>query len=352
MNTEVVNEIFKRRPARDFLRLYPSDKWKELIPDIFEIGVLNLKNSFGTLKFTKNQIKDILVDLRNYKPNEEEINTNNINNNNNNNYEDQNNFEEENNNNNSDEEEEYNENENDEQNNNNIQNNNNNKLNNKNMINKEKEDIRERTANAEVFIPDENRHVIKVNYNRPKIAYNSTMEEIREQNIENKRNLGYTESKIKYQIINDKRNHQMKKRKISDDNNNDNNNNDGNFSFNKNKNKNKREKNMNKNYVINFDKNLNPGKPIEMQKNKFKYNIQNNYNFNNNNNVNNNNFNNNYNDYNEENIFNSFNNNNSVNNENNQINNEQNLQNHLNNYKINMLNFPRYEFDRNNLNDN
>jgi len=343
MNTEVVNEIFKRRPARDFLRLYPSDKWKELIPDIFEIGVLNLKNSFGTLKFTKNQIKDILVDLRNYKPNEEEINTNNININNNN-YEDKNNFEEENYNNNSDEEEEYNENENDEQ-------KNNNKLNNKNMINKEKEDIRERTANAEVFIPDENRHVIKVNYNRPKIAYNSTMEEIREQNIENKRNLGYTESKIKYQIINDKRNHQMKKRKISDDNNNDNNN-DGNFSFNKNKNKNKREKNLNKNYVINFDKNLNPGKPIEIQKNKFKYNIQNNNNFNNNN-VNNNNFNNNYNDYNEENIFNSFNNNNnSVNNENNQINNEQNLQNHLNNYKINMLNFPRYEFDRNNLNNN
>ena len=343
MNTEVVNEIFKRRPARDFLRLYPSDKWKELIPDIFEIGVLNLKNSFGTLKFTKNQIKDILVDLRNYKPNEEEINTNNININNNN-YEDKNNFEEENYNNNSDEEEEYNENENDEQ-------KNNNKLNNKNMINKEKEDIRERTANAEVFIPDENRHVIKVNYNRPKIAYNSTMEEIREQNIENKRNLGYTESKIKYQIINDKRNHQMKKRKISDDNNNDNNN-DGNFSFNKNKNKNKREKNLNKNYVINFDKNLNPGKPIEIQKNKFKYNLQNNNNFNNNN-VNNNNFNNNYNDYNEENIFNSFNNNNnSVNNENNQINNEQNLQNHLNNYKINMLNFPRYEFDRNNLNNN
>ena len=341
MNTEVVNEIFKRRPARDFLRLYPSDKWKELIPDIFEIGVLNLKNSFGTLKFTKNQINDILIDLRNYKPNEEEINNNNINNNN---YEEQNNFEEENYNN-SDEEEEYYENEE-----NNIQNNNNNIQNNNiNNINKEKEDIKERTANAEVFIPDDNRNVIKVNYNRPKIAYNSTMEEIREKNIENKRNLGYTESKIKYQIMNDKRNHQMKKRKISDDNNNDNNN-DGNFSFNKNKNK--REKNMNKNYVINFDKNLNPGKPIEMQRNKFNqnnnFNNFNNYNFNNNINANNN-----YNDFNEENIFNSFNNNNnSLNNENNQINNEQQLQNHLNNYKINMLNFPRYEFDRNNLNNN
>ena len=80
MNKDVVNEIFKRRSARDFLRLYPSDKWKELIPDIFEIGVLNLKNSFGTLKFTKAQIKGILIDLRNYKPDEEEIDMNDNNN--------------------------------------------------------------------------------------------------------------------------------------------------------------------------------------------------------------------------------------------------------------------------------
>ena len=140
MNIDVVNEIFKRRPARDFLRLYPSDKWKELIPDIFEIGVLNLKNSFDTLKFTKAQIKDILLDLRNYKPNDNNT------------------------------EEEYFEND------DNI-----NDINKE--INKEKvniKDIKERTANAEVFIPNENNIKIKVNYNRPKIAYNSTMEEIRE----------------------------------------------------------------------------------------------------------------------------------------------------------------------------
>ena len=336
MNKDVVNEIFKRRPARDFLRLYPSDKWKEIIPDIFEIGVLNLKNSFGTLKFTKNQIKDILLDLRNYKPDNdnEEFNIDNTDNNNINigfNNEQNNEEEYENN---EEEEEEYFEN-----NNNDIQNQNNNIRNNFNI---KKEDIKERTANAEVFIPDENNMIQrKVNYNRPKIAYNSTMEEIREKNIENKRNLGYTESKIKYQIMNDKRNHQMKKRKISNDDDN-----DGNFSFNQKKNNIRKDKNLNKNYVINFDKNLNPQKPIEIQRNKFEYN-------------------NNLNNYDEENIFKSFKNNiNNNNNENNSFNNNdndynimnnnnnQNVQNHLNNYKINMLNLPKQEFYRGNFNNN
>ena len=334
MNKDVVNEIFKRRPARDFLRLYPSDKWKEIIPDIFEIGVLNLKNSFGTLKFTKNQIKDILLDLRNYKPDNdnEEFNIDNTDNNDNNinidfNNEQNNEEEYENN---EEEEEEYFEN-----NNADIQNQNTNVRNNFNI---KKEDIKERTANAEVFIPDENNMIQrKVNYNRPKIAYNSTMEEIREKNIENKRNLGYTESKIKYQIMNDKRNHQMKKRKISNDDDN-----DGNFSFNQKKNNIRNDKNLNKNYVINFDKNLNPQKPIEIQRNKFEYN-------------------NNLNNYDEENIFKSFknninnNDNNSFNNDNDYNiinNNNQNIQNHLNNYKINMLNLPKQEFYRGNFNNN
>ena len=348
MNAEISNEIFKRRPVRDFLRLYPSDRWKELIPDIFEIGVLNLKNSFGTLKFSKTQIKDILLDLRNYKPNEEEININNMNNDIN--YEEQNNNEYEEDYNNNNEEEEYLENEDDNNVNNYNMNNNGNNI--KNNQNKEKEDMKERMANAEVFIPDENKIGIKVNYNRPKIAYNSTMEEIREKNIENKRNIGYTESKIKYQIMNDKRNHQMRKRKISDDNNY-NNDNDGNFSFKKDKNiKEKKEKNLNKNYLINFDKNLNPENPIEMQKKNINYN----YNiFNNNNNEMNNNYNN---DFNEENIFNSFKNNinnydnsNSFNNNDDNYNNQK-VQNHLNNYKINMLNIPNYGFQRNNLNNN
>lgn len=52
MNSEVCNKIFKRRPTRYFSYLYPSERQKELIPDIFEIGVLNLNNGFRTLKFT------------------------------------------------------------------------------------------------------------------------------------------------------------------------------------------------------------------------------------------------------------------------------------------------------------
>ena len=68
-------------------------------------------------------------------------------------------------------------------------------------------------ANAEVFIPDMEKIKINVKYNRPKIAYNSNFQEIKEKNIENKRNIFYTESKIKYQIMNDKINHQAKKKR-------------------------------------------------------------------------------------------------------------------------------------------
>ena len=80
----IPNKIHNLFKLNNFIH-YLLYLWKQLIPDIFEIGVLNLKNSFGTYKFTNNQIKEMLLDLRNYKPeiNEEEINTN-INNNNNN----------------------------------------------------------------------------------------------------------------------------------------------------------------------------------------------------------------------------------------------------------------------------
>ena len=384
MNADVLNEIFKRRPARDFLRLYPSEKWKEIIPDIFEIGVLNLKNSFNTLKFSKADIKNILEDLRNYNPSqevagEEEYLTekdNNINRNNayinnrNNNFNNNNNISI--NDKNDDEDggkESINENnddeyddDKDEENNNDNENNFNDNCNDTkvNMKNSKNED-KKATSSTEVFIPDLKK-INNVNYNRPKISYNSTFEEIKEKNIENKRNIGYAESKIKYQIMNDKMNHKaMKKRKISNE---DNNENDGSFSFNQNKNnkmhyknENKREKNTNKNYVINFDKHLNPQKPIEIQK---RYDLNknnfNNINLNNlgNNKMNNMDFNfnsmendeddNNYKDYNEENIFNNFNNNNSNNNIDDSNTNQINFGGQLNNFKLEKLNFPKYEY--------
>jgi len=415
MNADVVNEIFKRRPARDFLRLYPSDKWREIIPDVFEIGVLNLKNSFGTFKFTKIDLNNILEELRNYNPAqdnavEEEsdrneiqnnyINKNNnknnnkniFNKNNNNNFNNNNdaNFE----NNNEENEEDNNENNDEDYNNGSISNNENNfdnnniasfnnknhnnninnnynqsksnyNTNNNNNSNKKSknDDIKEATASAEVFIPDMRKINNSVNYNRPKIAYNATMEEIKVKNIENKRNLGYTESKIKYQIMNDKMNHQAKKkRKISD---NENTENDGSFSFKKNNNNNKKEnikeKNLNKNYVINFDKHLNPQKPIEVPKRFDKYN-QNNLNNIGNNQMGNINFNLNSNslenddesnlkDYNEENIFKSFNNNSNDNN-NEEYNDQVSFGEKINTYKLDSLNFPKYEYNRGFNNNN
>ena len=59
-------ELFlKRRIIRQFLNSYSEDQWKELIPEIFEIGVLSLQRSFNKILFTKEELKDILEDLRN-----------------------------------------------------------------------------------------------------------------------------------------------------------------------------------------------------------------------------------------------------------------------------------------------
>ena len=370
MNGEVLNGIFKRRPARDFLRLYPSEKWKEIIPDVFEIGVLNLKNSFGTLQFSKNDLKNILDELRNYnfstdlheqdeslKKCQNNYRSNNINNNNNFNFTNENSnyieeIEENNNNN------EYNNEIDDENYDNNYEDgycenhDNNNKYNNDKINQKiSKKDDKKGTSNIEVFIPDIRKINNNYKYNRQKISYNSTFEEIKEKNIENKRNIGYTESKIKYQIMNDKMNHKAnKKRNISNDENNEN---DGSFSFNQNKNNrsdNKKEKNTNKNYLINFDKNLYPEKPIEIKKpheinrntNSIKFfNMgnckQNNLNdeYENNNTINN---------YNEDKIFtsNDYINNNIYESNNNQMS----LGEQLNNFKIENIKIPKYEYKR------
>ena len=53
----MIDVIFKRRPIRDFLKNYPTEKWKEVIPDVFEIGVLNLKNSLIKQILRKKNLK-------------------------------------------------------------------------------------------------------------------------------------------------------------------------------------------------------------------------------------------------------------------------------------------------------
>ena len=64
----MINEILTRFPSQEFLNKYPSDRWKDIIADVIEIGILNLRNSFGTDEFSKNEIQGILNDLRHYTP--------------------------------------------------------------------------------------------------------------------------------------------------------------------------------------------------------------------------------------------------------------------------------------------
>lgn len=62
----MIEELLKRPPIREFLNKYPSERWKKLITDVFEIGVLNLSNSFHTLEFSEREFNAILNDLRYY----------------------------------------------------------------------------------------------------------------------------------------------------------------------------------------------------------------------------------------------------------------------------------------------
>ena len=62
----MINEILTRFPSQEFLNKYPSNRWKDIIADVVEIGILNLRNSFGTDEFSKNEIQGVLNDLRHY----------------------------------------------------------------------------------------------------------------------------------------------------------------------------------------------------------------------------------------------------------------------------------------------
>lgn len=212
----MIEIIFKRRPIRDFLKQYPSEKWKEIIPDVLEIGVLNLKNSFNTYLFSKEDFSNILFDLRNFNSNSKSSKPKKT-------HRQKDKFEQEK----SDSSESHQ-----------------NELNDINLDSEySTQKMRKTTAQEEVYFPDETEMKYK-NQNfktRPRRPYYTTQEEIREQNRENQRNIAYAESKIRPQVLNDKMIHHALK--------------NGEHVNNSSK---QRTKNKGINYVINYDKNLQP----------------------------------------------------------------------------------------------
>ena len=64
----MINELLSRPNIQEFLNKYPSSRWKELITDLFEIGILNLRNSFNRDEFSRKQFIKIIKDLENPSP--------------------------------------------------------------------------------------------------------------------------------------------------------------------------------------------------------------------------------------------------------------------------------------------
>ena len=61
----MINELLSRPNIQSFLNKYPSNRWKELIADLFEIGVLNLRNSYHRDEYSKKEFNALIYDLQN-----------------------------------------------------------------------------------------------------------------------------------------------------------------------------------------------------------------------------------------------------------------------------------------------
>jgi len=66
----MINELLSRPNIQEFLNKYPSNRWKELIADLFEIGVLNLRNSYHRDEYSKKEFNALIYDLQHspYQP--------------------------------------------------------------------------------------------------------------------------------------------------------------------------------------------------------------------------------------------------------------------------------------------
>ena len=56
----MINELLSRPNIQEFLIKYHSSLWKELIADLFEIGVLNLRNSYHIDEYSKKEFRALI----------------------------------------------------------------------------------------------------------------------------------------------------------------------------------------------------------------------------------------------------------------------------------------------------
>lgn len=56
----MIEALNKRKVVREFLKSYTEELWRDIIPDVFEIGVLVLQTSYRKILFDKEELKDIL----------------------------------------------------------------------------------------------------------------------------------------------------------------------------------------------------------------------------------------------------------------------------------------------------
>ena len=60
----MIENCLRHKIIRDFLSHYTENRWKDLIPSLIEIGILNLQKSFNKILFTNEEIKKVLRHLQ------------------------------------------------------------------------------------------------------------------------------------------------------------------------------------------------------------------------------------------------------------------------------------------------
>ena len=54
----MIENCLRHKIIRDFLKHYTENRWKDLIPSLIEIGILNLQKSFNKIIFTNDELKN------------------------------------------------------------------------------------------------------------------------------------------------------------------------------------------------------------------------------------------------------------------------------------------------------